>query len=133
MTHEAYPGHHLEHASKEAALVDGQGRLEASILLINTPDCLISEGLADLGERFVAPPEDRVELLVELFEERFDPSRYAGAAGPDRTAAEEAVADRIEKALDAVKSLDQDRIIRAFLGVIRAALRTNYFQEGIYF
>ena len=49
VAHETYPGHHLEHAWKEADLVDGQGRLEASILLINTPECLISEGLADLG------------------------------------------------------------------------------------
>ncbi len=49
------PGHHLEHAWKEADLVDRQGRLESSILLINTPECLISEGLADVGVRFVAP------------------------------------------------------------------------------
>ncbi|MDF2146374.1 NAD-glutamate dehydrogenase [Knoellia sp. p5-6-4] len=69
-------------------------------------------------------------MLVELFEERFDPSRYAGAAGADRTAAEEQVAGHIERALDGVKSLDQDRIIRAFLGVIRAALRTNYYQSA---
>ncbi len=68
MAHEAYPGHHLEHATKEAELVDRQGRLEASILLINTPECLISEGLADLGERFVAPATERDDLLVELFE-----------------------------------------------------------------
>ena len=68
MAHEAYPGHHLEHATKEAELVDRQGRLEASILLINTPECLISEGLADLGERFVAPATERGDLLVELFE-----------------------------------------------------------------
>ena len=49
IAHETYPGHHLEHAWKEADLVDAHGRLEASILLINTPECLISEGLADLG------------------------------------------------------------------------------------
>ncbi len=67
VAHEAYPGHHLEHASKEAELVDRQGRLESSILLINTPECLISEGLADLGVRFVAPPEDRVDLFAEIF------------------------------------------------------------------
>ncbi len=52
IAHETYPGHHLEHAWKEADLVDTQGRLESSILLINTPECLISEGLADLGVRF---------------------------------------------------------------------------------
>jgi hypothetical protein len=67
VAHEAYPGHHLEHASKEASLVDGQGRLESSILLINTPECLISEGLADLGVGFAAPPTGRADLLVELF------------------------------------------------------------------
>ena len=68
LAHETYPGHHLEHATKEAELLDGQGRLESSILLINTPECLISEGLDDLGERFVAPAAERVDLLVELFE-----------------------------------------------------------------
>jgi hypothetical protein len=68
IAHEAYPGHHLEHAWKEADLVDTQGRLESSILLINTPECLISEGLADLGERFASPPQGRLELLVEIYE-----------------------------------------------------------------
>ena len=68
VAHETYPGHHLEHAWKEADLVDGEGRLEASVLLINTPECLISEGLADVGLRFAAPPEERVDLLIELFE-----------------------------------------------------------------
>jgi hypothetical protein len=68
IAHETYPGHHLEHAWKEAELVDGAGRLEASLLLINTPECLISEGLADLGLRFAAPPDERADLLVELFE-----------------------------------------------------------------
>ena len=68
VAHEAYPGHHLEHAWKEADLVDRQGRLESSILLINTPECLISEGLGDLGATFVAPLETRADLLVELYE-----------------------------------------------------------------
>ena len=58
VAHEAYPGHHLEQAWKEADLVDQQGRLECSILLINTPESLISEGLADLGVRFASPPDD---------------------------------------------------------------------------
>jgi len=49
VAHETFPGHHLENAWKEADLVDRLGRLEASILLINTPECLLSEGLADLG------------------------------------------------------------------------------------
>ena len=68
VAHETYPGHHLEHAWKEADLVERQGRLESSILLINTPECLISEGLANLGGRFVAPPEEVGDLLVELYQ-----------------------------------------------------------------
>jgi hypothetical protein len=65
--HEAYPGHHLEHAWKEVELVERRGRLEASVLMINAPECLLSEGLADLGHEIVSPPASEPELLVELF------------------------------------------------------------------
>jgi hypothetical protein len=68
VAHETFPGHHLEHAWKEADLVESEGRLEASILLINTPECLISEGLADLGRTFASPPDEDADLLVELFD-----------------------------------------------------------------
>ena len=67
--------------------------------------------------------------LVELFETRFDPSRFGGQAGPDRAAAEAAIVDAVHTALDAVQSLDQDRIIRALLGVVTAGLRTSYYQS----
>jgi hypothetical protein len=46
VAHECYPGHHTEHACKEAHLVRGRGWPEASILLIHTPECLVSEGIA---------------------------------------------------------------------------------------
>src|SRR6185295_2429040 len=90
IAHETYPGHHLEHAWKEADLVDSQARLESSILLINTPECLISEGLADLGVRFASPPEGRVDLLVEIYQR----AELAFAADPaaTRDAAERTVA-----------------------------------------
>jgi len=68
VAHETYPGHHLEHALKEAVLVEREGRLEASLLSINTPECLISEGLANLGRDLVAPPEERAALYAELAE-----------------------------------------------------------------
>lgn len=68
VAHETYPGHHLEHAMKEAELVDGRGRLETSVLLINTPECPISEGLAELGVEFAVPPDEHEDLLVDLFE-----------------------------------------------------------------
>jgi hypothetical protein len=68
VAHETYPGHHLEHAWKEADLVDRAGRLEASMLLVNTPECLISEGLANLGRRFAIPADEHADLLVELYD-----------------------------------------------------------------
>jgi hypothetical protein len=49
VAHEAYPGHHTEHCRKERGLVDGGGRLEHTVFLVNTPECLVAEGLADLG------------------------------------------------------------------------------------
>jgi hypothetical protein len=67
IAHETYPGHHLEHAWKEADLAERAGRLESSILLVNTPECLISEGLANLGQRFVVHPNEHSDLLLELF------------------------------------------------------------------
>lgn len=68
LAHETFPGHHLEHASKEARLVRDQGRFESSIQLINTPEAYISEGLAEVGVRFVAPAERWQELLVGICE-----------------------------------------------------------------
>jgi hypothetical protein len=90
VAHETYPGHHLEHAWKEADLVDARCRLEASILLINTPECPISEGLADVGVDVALPPEDHPGLLVESFER----AGLAFAADPveARAMAERAVA-----------------------------------------
>ena len=67
VAHETYPGHHLEHGWKEADLVDTRGRMEASVLLINAPECLISEGLADVGVGFAAPRDELVALLLEIY------------------------------------------------------------------
>jgi glutamate dehydrogenase len=58
--------------------------------------------------------------LVELFEAMFDPSEDADH---DATAAAAAVAADI----DALVSLDTDRVLRAFASMIQATLRTNYF------
>lgn len=67
---------------------------------------------------------DITRLLVRLFEARFDPSLGDG----DRDLAE--VEQRILRALDDVASLDHDRILRSYLTLIRATLRTNYFQRA---
>ncbi|MGB3481053.1 MAG: DUF885 domain-containing protein [Mycobacterium sp.] len=56
VAHESYPGHHTEHCRKEAGLVDEQGQLEQTIFLVNTPQCLMAEGLADLALYAVIGP-----------------------------------------------------------------------------
>ncbi len=49
VAHEAYPGHHTEHTRKEVGLVRRRRRVEETIFLVGTPQCLVAEGLADLG------------------------------------------------------------------------------------
>jgi len=68
--------------------------------------------------------------LVALFETRLDPTHPAGTLADDnsgREAASAEIVDSITGGLENVASLDHDRIIRAFLGVILATLRTNYY------
>jgi glutamate dehydrogenase len=62
-------------------------------------------------------------LLVKLFLARFDPDSGEAAAA-------ELVAGETERAIDAVRSLDEDRILRSFLTVLQAMLRTNFFRAG---
>ncbi|MCF8199295.1 MAG: NAD-glutamate dehydrogenase [Sulfuritalea sp.] len=61
--------------------------------------------------------------LVALFHARFDP-----AAKGDRDAAQTDLIQKIKKAFDGVASADDDRILRRFLAVIQATIRTNYYQ-----
>ena len=61
--------------------------------------------------------------LVELFRLRLDEERFE-----DTDAKARALESETEAAIDAVESLDEDRILRNFLRTIRAVLRTNYFQ-----
>ena len=60
--------------------------------------------------------------LVRYFEQRFDPDR------PRDEAAEQALREEILAGLDAVASLDHDRILRNQLLLIDATLRTNAFE-----
>jgi hypothetical protein len=57
VAHESYPGHHTEHCRKERGLVSRDGRVEHTIFLVNTPECLLAEGLADLGVTASVGPE----------------------------------------------------------------------------
>ncbi|MGY2062015.1 DUF885 domain-containing protein, partial [Nocardia gipuzkoensis] len=55
IAHESYPGHHTEHCRKEAGLV-AAGHDEQTLFLVNTPQCLMAEGLADLALRSIVGP-----------------------------------------------------------------------------
>ncbi|NDK90227.1 DUF885 domain-containing protein [Gordonia desulfuricans] len=56
IAHEAYPGHHTEHCRKEQRLVGG-GQDEQTIFLVNTPQCLMAEGLADHALQAIVGPD----------------------------------------------------------------------------
>jgi len=61
--------------------------------------------------------------IAALFDARFNPG--SGSHGQDREAA---LAAEIETALEGVDSLDEDSILRRFLNLVRAMVRTNFFQ-----
>jgi len=61
--------------------------------------------------------------LVTLFEALFDPDLSGSPRSRDAQAAAAAVASDI----DALVSMDTDRVLRAFASLIQATLRTNYF------
>jgi glutamate dehydrogenase len=80
-------------------------------------------------ERTLAANPAIAAALVRLFEARFDPQRPHGTRSADR-AAEQIVA-RIRTGLDRVSSLDEDRILRAYLTLVQATMRTNYYRRGV--
>lgn len=65
--------------------------------------------------------------LVALFKVQFDPA-YEGV---DRETMAQNIVTDLRSLLEAVTSLDADRILRAYGNVIRATLRTNFYQEGV--
>ncbi len=73
-------------------------------------------------ERTLNAHPDIARLLVKLFVARFDPD------GPNEEMGNR-LARAMEMAIDGVPSLDEDRILRSFLSVIRAVVRTNYFRK----
>lgn len=78
----------------------------------------------DYVEQALTANRSIARLLIQLFRARLDP-----ALSGDRNALASGIVEKIEEELDQVASLDQDRILRAFLAAIQATLRTNYFQR----
>ena len=66
--------------------------------------------------------------LLTLFKTRFDPDVFTADA-EERSAAVAELTTEIMADLDAVPSLDDDRILRLMMTVIQALVRTNYYTE----
>ncbi|MBS0579770.1 MAG: NAD-glutamate dehydrogenase [Proteobacteria bacterium] len=77
-------------------------------------------------ERTLAANAALARDIVRLFETRFDPELQK-QRGADRAAV--GIVTQIRSGLDAVTSIDDDRILRSYLTVVQATLRTNFYQE----
>jgi len=76
-------------------------------------------------ERTLVEHPGIARLLVDLFKALHRPT----LSEAQREAEARACTDKITHALEGVTSLDQDRIVRAVMGLIQATVRTNYFQR----
>ncbi|MDP3161910.1 MAG: NAD-glutamate dehydrogenase, partial [Reyranella sp.] len=83
----------------------------------------------DYMERTLAAYPAIARGLVDLFRARFDP--VLGEAGSEaRKARGKEIEAGIAAALEAVTTLDEDRILRRFLNAVCCTLRTNFWQTA---
>jgi hypothetical protein len=64
--HETYPGHHAERACKDHLLVHGRGLLEETIVLVPTPQSLVSEGIAELAPELLLEGDGAAALAAVM-------------------------------------------------------------------
>ncbi|MEQ8735466.1 MAG: NAD-glutamate dehydrogenase [Rhodospirillaceae bacterium] len=73
-------------------------------------------------------------LLIDLFMALFDPSLTRRKPSKKSSASKKSNADKVRaqiiSALDEIVSADEDRILRRYLMLIEATLRTNFFQTS---
>ena len=69
-----------------------------------------------------------VRLILDMFQVKFDPA--VSASLEDRKERAEAVFAAITEALQAVESLDEDRVLRRLARLVLALQRTNFYQLG---
>ena len=67
--HETYPGHHAERCCKEEVLVRGRGLLEETLVLVPTPQSLVSEGIASLAPELLLESDGGPALAALLVQE----------------------------------------------------------------
>ena len=108
---------------------------------------LLARLLVELFEARFDPATGREsKAQIKLGQERFTQQLHALAGGDEATLKAlqyvidargdkrerqvEATHKTLLKLMDRVSSLDDDRILRSFIGVIEATLRTSYYQKG---
>jgi hypothetical protein len=64
--HETYPGHHVERCSKEHLLVRGRGLLEETLVLVPTPQTLVTEAIAELAPEMLLEGEGGAALAAVI-------------------------------------------------------------------
>ncbi|MGZ5445996.1 MAG: NAD-glutamate dehydrogenase domain-containing protein, partial [Thermoanaerobaculia bacterium] len=80
-----------------------------------------------LIQRTLAKHPTITRSILQLFKNYFDPS--IGDVGMGRKGAGLGIRSQIEDALNRVTNPDEDRILRLYVSLIEATLRTNYFQR----
>ncbi|HEX3754831.1 MAG TPA: NAD-glutamate dehydrogenase domain-containing protein, partial [Rhizomicrobium sp.] len=108
-------------------LVTGAGLAWREVTILRALAKFLRQAAIAFGQDYMEQALTRnpglARLLVGLFKARHDP------ALTDRETRAAGLAAEIEKSLQDVPSLDDDRIIRRFRNLIEASLRTNYWQN----
>ena len=78
----------------------------------------------DYIEDVLVTHADVARALIRQFKMQFDPALSSRQRSAGRRAARQSIA----RGLELARTLDEDRILRAFAGAIEASLRTNFFQ-----
>lgn len=96
--HEAYPGHHTEHALKEQHLFVERGWGEHAMCLVAAPECVISEGIATLAPDIIFGGDAATWAAAEIYP-------LAGLQGDPERELQVAAAGRAIRALGANAAL----------------------------
>lgn len=65
VAHESYPGHHAEHVIKEQQLVLENNWLEFEIQLLDSPECVLAEGIATSALEVVMDNSELIQWVSE--------------------------------------------------------------------
>jgi hypothetical protein len=71
-SHETYPGHHAERCCKEHRLVRGRGLLEETLVLVPTPQSLVTEGIAKLAPEMLLEGDGGAAVAAVMHDARIE-------------------------------------------------------------